>query len=70
MRPLLFSAALVALGLVAGVPPRRRPPVRTDQVNVPPCCQFDPAVIEVVAGTSVTWTHNDHFTLRQGAGRP
>ena len=54
MRPLLFSAALVALGVVAGCGHRGAAPVRTDQVNVPPSCQFDPAVIKVVAGTSVT----------------
>jgi plastocyanin len=63
MRLLLFSAALVALGLVAGCgDPAGAAPVRTDQVNLPPSYQFDPAVIQVVAGTSVTWTNNDHFT--------
>jgi len=70
MRPLLLSAALVALGVVVGRGHRGAAPVRTDQVNGPPSYHFDPAVIEAVAGTSVTWTHNDHFTLRQGAGRP
>jgi plastocyanin len=63
MRLILFSAALVALGLVAGCgPPAGAPPVHTDQVNLPPSYQFVPAVIQVVAGTSVTWTNNDHFT--------
>jgi plastocyanin len=63
MRLLLFSVALVALGLVAGCgPPAGAAPVRTDQVNLPPSYQFDPALIQVVAGTSVTWTNNDHFT--------
>ena len=63
MRLVLFSVAVVALGLVAGCgPPAGAAPVRTDQVNLPPSYQFDPAVIQVVAGTSVTWTNNDHFT--------
>ena len=54
MRPLLLSAALVALGVVVGRGHRGAAPVRTDQVNGPPSYHFDPAVIEVVAGTSVT----------------
>src|ERR1041385_4812849 len=63
MRLLLLGAALTVLGLVAGCgQPADAAPVRTDQVNLPPSYQFDPAVIQVVAGTSVTWTNNDHFT--------
>ena len=63
MRVLLLSAAVVALGLVAGCgQPATASPARTDQVNLPPSYQFDPVVIQVVAGTSVTWTNNDHFT--------
>src|SRR5437762_9679623 len=63
MRLLLFSAALAVLGLVAACSQAAvAAPVRTDQVNLPPSYQFDPAVIQVVAGTSVTWTNNDHFT--------
>src|SRR5436853_6664715 len=63
MRVLLFSAAVVALGLLAGCgQPAGAAPAQTDQVNLPPSYQFDPAVIQVVAGTSVTWTNNDHFT--------
>lgn len=37
-------------------------PVRTNQVDLPPSYKYDPAVIEVVAGETVTWTNNDHFT--------
>jgi plastocyanin len=51
------------LGLVAGCGQTATvAPALTDQVNLPPSYQFDPAVIEVVAGTAVTWTNNDHFT--------
>ena len=63
MRLLLLCAALVALGVTAGCgQPAVAAPVKTNQVNLPPSYQFDPAVIQVVAGTSVTWTNNDHFT--------
>jgi plastocyanin len=63
MRLLLYSAALLALGLVAGCgAPAGAAPVRTNQVNLPPSYQFDPAVIQVVAGSSVTWSNKDHFT--------
>ena len=36
-------------------------PVRTNQVNLPKSYRFDPAVIQVKAGTTVTWTNNDDF---------
>jgi len=64
VRILLVGAALVAVGLVAGCgqPASATAPVRTDLVNLPPSYQFDPAVVQVVAGTSVTWTNSDHFT--------
>jgi len=63
VRLLVFSAALVALGLLAGCgQPAASAPVRTNQVHLPPSYQFDPTLIQVAAGTSVTWTNNDHFT--------
>jgi plastocyanin len=36
-------------------------PVRTDQVELPKSYRFEPEVIEVDAGTTVTWTNNDDF---------
>ena len=63
MRVLLFGVALVTLAFVAGCGHTAGDaPVQTDRVNLPPSYQFDPAVIQVVPGTSVTWTNNDHFT--------
>jgi plastocyanin len=63
VRLLLLCAALGALVLLAGCgQPARAAPVRTDQVNLPPSYAFDPTVIQVPAGTLVTWTNNDHFT--------
>jgi plastocyanin len=36
--------------------------VATNMVNLPPSYKFDPAAIEVKAGTKVTWTNHDNFT--------
>ncbi|MGH2710602.1 MAG: plastocyanin/azurin family copper-binding protein [Actinomycetota bacterium] len=36
-------------------------PVRTDHVELPKSYKFDPAAIEVDAGTAVTWTNHDDF---------
>jgi plastocyanin len=36
-------------------------PVRTDTVDLPKSYTFDPPVIEVDAGTTVTWTNHDDF---------
>ena len=36
-------------------------PVRTDTVDLPKSYRFDPEVIEVDRGTTVTWTNNDDF---------
>jgi plastocyanin len=37
-------------------------PVETNQVDLPPSYKFEPKVVQVKAGTTVTWTNNDHFT--------
>lgn len=36
-------------------------PVRTDHVDMPKSLKYAPAVIEVSAGTRVTWTNSDTF---------
>jgi plastocyanin len=36
-------------------------PVRTEQVDLPKAYRFAPAVVEVKAGTTVTWTNHDDF---------
>jgi plastocyanin len=47
--------------------------VRTDRVDMPKSYKFSPAVIEVKAGTTVTWTNHDDFphnvTLLTGADK-
>ncbi len=59
----LAGAALVALlASGCGGSASGSEPVATDQVNLPPSYRFEPKVITVAAGTTVTWTNNDHFT--------
>jgi plastocyanin len=36
-------------------------PVPTDRVDLPKSYKFAPAVVEVKAGTTVTWTNHDDF---------
>jgi plastocyanin len=37
-------------------------PLRTDKVSLPPSYRFDPPVIQVAPGTTVTWSNGDNFT--------
>lgn len=37
-------------------------PVETNKVEMPPSYRFDPPVIEVKVGTTVTWHNSDNFT--------
>lgn len=37
-------------------------PVATTEVRLPPSYRFEPAAITVAAGSTVTWTNDDHFT--------
>ncbi|MBX6341311.1 MAG: cupredoxin domain-containing protein [Thermomicrobiaceae bacterium] len=75
-RPLVVALALVAaLALAAGCggsAAADRKPVATTRVEMPPSYRFDPPVITVKAGTTVTWHNGDHFThsvrLQDGSG--
>jgi plastocyanin len=55
----LFGAGLL---LAACAPPTAAEPVATNQVDLPPSYKFEPAVITVPDGTTVTWTNHDNFT--------
>lgn len=56
-------ACLLVLGaLVAGCGGQSAAPVSTDRVEMPKSYRFDPAVIQVKAGTTVTWHNGDNFT--------
>ena len=37
-------------------------PVKTNHVEMPPSYKFSPEVVEVKAGTTVTWHNSDNFT--------
>ncbi len=56
-------AVILALGLAAcgGTTEQESEPVRTDRVDLPKSYRFEPAAIEIDAGTTVTWTNNDDF---------
>ena len=66
-RKRLIGAALALLVSLAGcsgdgsASGTDQAPVRTDTVDLPKSYRFEPAVIEVDAGTTVTWTNNDDF---------
>ena len=55
----LFGAGLL---LAACAPQAAAEPVATNQVDLPPSYKFEPAVITVPDGTTVTWTNSDNFT--------
>ena len=71
MRPIgILGVAVLAIGLSACSPGSERSgppfdvpgsPVETTSVDLPKSYKFDPAVISVGAGETVTWTNNDDF---------
>jgi plastocyanin len=61
----LVAAAALTFALLGGCTPTGSSgssPVATSAVNLPPSYLFAPGDISVAAGTTVTWTNNDHFT--------
>ncbi|HEX6140919.1 MAG TPA: plastocyanin/azurin family copper-binding protein [Candidatus Limnocylindria bacterium] len=52
--------ALVLAGCAASA--AEASPVATDHVDLPPSYKFEPALITVTDGTTVTWTNHDNFT--------
>jgi plastocyanin len=63
---MLFWSTLVwiALLLVSCAPQaaKGQAPVQTNQVTMPPSYRFDPPLIQVKIGDTVTWTNKDNFT--------
>ncbi len=58
-----LALGLVAVtGLSCAANPLSAAPVSTNHVDMPKSYKFSPAVIEVTAGTTVTWTNDDNFT--------
>ena len=61
----LTAAAAVLVGILAGCAQAGSSapaPVAASAVDLPPSYRFAPADISVGAGTTVTWTNNDHFS--------
>jgi plastocyanin len=58
---LVLAALILAACSSAGVGGPAAP-VATDKVDLPVSYKFAPAAITVKAGTTVTWTNDDHFT--------
>jgi plastocyanin len=58
---LALAATLVVAGCQASGTAASRP-VETHQVAMAKSYRFDPPVIQVPAGTTVTWRNDDHFT--------
>jgi plastocyanin len=52
--PAAFAAGCGGVGLGQ--------PVATHRVDLPKSYRFDPGVVEIKAGTSVTWTNHDNFS--------
>jgi plastocyanin len=61
MRSLLILA-LGAVVVVTGCSTRSSTPVATTHVSMAKSYRFDPDLIEIKAGSTVTWTNNDNFT--------
>jgi len=64
---LRFVALLAALAATTaagcgGSDPLSSAPVSTTQVELPKSYRFEPAVIEVAPGATVTWENEDSFT--------
>jgi plastocyanin len=54
---------LSCLLLVGCAPAASSAPIaRTNKVDLPPSYKFEPARIQIVAGSSVTWTNHDNFS--------
>ena len=58
--PAVAAVALVAAG--CGGPGESSEPVATNEVSMAKSYVFEPKVIEVEAGDTVTWTNDDSFT--------
>ena len=59
---LVAVAALVLAACSSGAAGAGSSPIATDRVDLPASYRFVPAAISVKAGTTVTWTNDDHFT--------
>jgi plastocyanin len=59
---LLLVATLAAMAAGCGGSSESSTPVATTEVTMAKSYRYDPKVIEIEAGQSVTWTNEDNFT--------
>jgi plastocyanin len=59
VRRIAVLAAVLALAACGGEPTEE--PVRTNRVELPKSYRFEPPVIQVSPGTTVTWVNQDDF---------
>ncbi len=59
---LLFVVLLLAAVACGGSASAAAKPVETSRVEMPPSYLFSPQVIQVPAGTTVSWHNGDNFT--------
>jgi plastocyanin len=59
---LLLVGAVLLLGGCSTPPSAAAAPARTTHVAMPPSYRFEPASIQVGAGSTVVWTNTDNFT--------
>jgi len=57
--PIGLLAVVVAAGCGAT---KRSVPVKSNEVSMAKSYRFDPKIVQVKAGDTVTWTNNDNFT--------
>jgi len=60
--PALAALAAVLAAGCGGSDPLDSEPVATTEVSLPKSYKFEPAVIEVEQGATVTWENDDSFT--------
>jgi plastocyanin len=60
--PVLAALAALTAAGCGGSDPLDSDPVATTEVSLPKSYEFEPAVIEVEQGATVTWTNDDSFT--------
>ncbi len=69
--PVLLAAVAVALGGAGCGGRGDSQPVRTNEVEMAKSYRFEPAVVEIDAGDTVTWRNDDNFTHTvEVEGRP
>jgi plastocyanin len=60
-RTVAIAALAIGLSACGGAGSETSDPARTNRVDLPKSYRFEPSVIEIEPGTTVTWTNKDDF---------